>query len=136
MNATFIRELDTLLARHNLVRTMSRGNIVISDLQAKGDEGKNMMRLYGSRYGVTEQDHGAIVTIQGKRYKVIGIAPSRPKNLFDIECLGTGKVYRCGTFIVPQLVAQRGRQPAPAPARPQFTPPAPAFQVPAGLPQF
>jgi hypothetical protein len=145
MDPTFIRELDALLARHNqtgnIVRQIKGNSMILTDLGAKSDTGRQMLRTYGHRFGLSEQDHGTIFTFRGTRYKLIGLKPSRPKYPLECEHMGDGRTFKFDTGVVPMIVAQRGRQPAaPAPQQPAPTIPAmqrpQTFQAPSGFPQF
>jgi hypothetical protein len=138
-NSTFITALDALLAQHGFARTMSRGNIIITDLQSKSDTGKEMLRMYGARFGLTEADHGTIFTFRGTRYKLIGLKPSRPRYPLECEHMGDGRVFKFDTGVVPSIVALRGAQPQ-APAVPPMQLPQgfipSTFTPPPGMPQF
>lgn len=139
--SAFLADLDTVLARHNIARSMRGNTITLTDLGAAESEGKRMLRLYGAQHGLTEQDFGAIITHAGVRYKLVGLKPSRPKYPLDMEHQGDGRVFKFTTSFVPQIVAQRAAQvPVMQTPQQQIPPRTPAptssFQAPAGMPQF
>lgn len=92
-------------------------------------------------YGLKAEDFGAIFTSQGKRYKLTGVSPSRPKYPISGECLSTGKTYKFTEATARLIIAARSTA-APAPNVPVMQtpqtqlPPSNTFAAPAGFPQF
>lgn len=137
MNATFFSALDALCAQHGLTRSISRGNVVITDLAAKSDEGVQSLKFYGRSFGLEESDHGAQFEIGGKRFKLVGLKPSRPKYPLLGECIAgptAGTVYKIPRSVIPQIQAGRATRvttPTPTASAPvTMTPPAPAAHNP------
>src|SRR5207253_2459791 len=64
-------------------------------------------------YGLEPGDLGAIFTSNGRRFKLTGIVPSRPKYPLDGECLSTGKTFKFTRGIVSQIAATRGQSATP-----------------------
>lgn len=117
-NQAFLLELDQLLARHNISRSMQKDKIVLVDM----DAGRQDFSRYARNYGLEPGDYGAIVQINRSRYKVIGIKTGRPRYPFEIECMGTGKHYKGPRDLASQIIAGRATrstaptQPTPSPA--------------------
>lgn len=111
---TFFASLDALCAQHGVARSLNGNKITLVDVNGVEDAGKQALRLAGHYYGLSEADYGAVFTSQGRRFKLIGVKPSRPKYPLQCESLGDGRVFKFGTHVVPMIVAQRATQPAPA----------------------
>lgn len=107
MNGNFMTALNALCAQHGISCATSGNRLVLTDT----NEAERTFGVYARRYGLEASDYGAIVTINGKRYKVVGIAPNRPKNCFNIECVSTGKGYLGSRGLVHQIIAYRGTKP-------------------------
>lgn len=123
-NTAFLTELDQLLAKHSVARTIQRGKIVLTDTGTVESEGRTMLRIYGHMYGLTEHDYGTVFSFKGTRYKLVGLKPNRPKYPLDCEHMGDGRVFKFHKEVVPQIVALRGAAPATPPA-----PPAPRSSI-------
>lgn len=111
MNTQFLTELDILLAQHGMQRKNEGFKITIIDpAGAKRDFGLDVRWL-----GLEQDDYGAIVTVQNRRFKIVGAKSSRPKYPINGECLRTGKVYKLPRSVIPQIIAERQQTPAPTP---------------------
>ena len=146
------RELTALGQRLGVTFSVAGGNIGTTDLtmkvvatsadpQVAERNARRELDVYGGYYGLKGDDYGAVFTVQGKRFKLTGVSPSRPKFPLDGECLRTGKSFKFTESVKAQIIAQRGATPAaPAPLPPAATGPSynlpPAFVAPSGLPQF
>ena len=111
-NHQFLSALDTLLAQHGFTRTMKGSHITITDSAGRLDEGRQSLKFYGREFGLEEGDYGAMFTIGGKRFKLVGLKPSRPKYPLLGEHMGTGTIYKIPRSVVPQIQAARAARPA------------------------
>lgn len=71
------------------------------------DRAKRELDIYGGMYGLRGADYGVVFTSGGKRFKLTGVAPSRPKFPISGECLSTGKGYKFTSYTASQIIAQR-----------------------------
>lgn len=107
MNGNFITALNALCATHGISCQTSGDRLILTDT----NEAERTFGVYAKRYGLEPSDYGAIVTIRGSRYKIVGISPNRPKNCFNIECVSTGKGYLGSRDLVHQIIAYRSTKP-------------------------
>lgn len=124
MNQQFLNELDALLARHNLSRSIKNGALTIAD----GNAAANQLAIEGRWLGLEARDYGAVFVSHGKRFKLTGVKTSRPKYPISAECLATGRSFKFPRDTVALIHAQRGTAPAQAPA------PTPPPTLPASAP--
>lgn len=50
--------------------------------------------------GLKPEDFGAVVTLQGTQFRLVGLNPSRPKNDVEIERVRDGKRFKCSSDAV------------------------------------
>jgi hypothetical protein len=123
-----------LAAQHGLTaEPQPDGTLKIVNADAKAEEAKRVLAIYGRHYGLEADDYGATFISQGRRFKLTGVKPSRPSYPISAECLSTGKGFKFPRSVVAQIAAQRTARPAPAPSG-GLT--GRAFTPPAGMPQF
>lgn len=77
------------------------------DTTAVDDKAKRELGMYGRQYGLIADDHGAIFTSNGKRFKLTGINPGAPKYPITGECLSTGRGYKFGAGTARTIIADR-----------------------------
>ncbi|MBU6428541.1 MAG: hypothetical protein KGR26_06010 [Cyanobacteria bacterium REEB65] len=132
----FISALDTICAQHGIARSQdTKGRLILVDTKGQDDEGKATFRLFGSRYGLDENDFGALIVYRGTRYKLVGLKTSRPKYPLEMEHQGDGRRFKfAASAEIVKLI--KAAQPAPATPAPAQAPAVAASPPPPSAPAY
>lgn len=118
LSAEISRELVALGARHGLTISVGGGSIGIdnltiklvattNDLQAVETAARAKLQRDGHYFGLKGSDYGAIFTVQGKRYKLTGVNPGRPKFPISGESLADGRTWKHTVDCARRIIADR-----------------------------
>lgn len=133
---TMVAALDAVCTQHGLARSIQAdGSFKIVSGQADAVARQNL-DIQGRFLGLAGADFGTVFVSNGRRFKLKGVKPSRPKYPIAAECMATGRDYKLPRSVVAQIVAQRGAAQTPTTPAPTRRTPAPSTNEYAGLGGF